>query len=178
MSARQRLKSSQLFTLAGVVLVVLAFVTFPTKVMLQAQPGDEDDYMVGWLFSPIIGVWGLVAVTLGIVQSSMPRRKAESYLLFILSVVCVALTYGAYLAVVFGSGLTMSVGKGEPFFLLFFVLVIVPSLVTIVSTVKFLKTEDRQIFLVSKRAKAATLLSLVAVPWVYTGILLAYLNVF
>ncbi len=178
MSIRQRLKSSQLFTLAGVVLVVLAFVTFPTKVMLQAQSGDEDDFLVGWLLSPIIGVWGLAAINLGFVQSSMPRRKAESYLLFILSLVCMALAYGAYLAVVFGSGLISSVGRGEPFFLLFFGLVLVSSLVTIASSVKFFKAGDKQVFLVSKRAKAATLLSMVAVPLVYTGILLTYLNVF
>jgi hypothetical protein len=169
--------SSQVFLLLGIVLVALAFVTFPTKAMIQAQPGDEDDYMIGWLFAPIIGIWGFAAITLGLVQSSIPKRKAESYLLFIVAVVCVALTYAAYLAVAFGSGLIASVGRGELFFWLYFCLVLAPSLVTIGFTVKFFKAGDKPVFSVGKKVKVATLFLLVATPLLYTFALLVYLNV-
>jgi hypothetical protein len=171
------LTSSQIFTIIGAVLIFLALVTFPTKVMIQAQPGDEDDYMIGWLFAPIIGVFGLAAVALGLAQTSMPKRSVESYLLFFMLVVSVGLVYGGYLAVAFGSGLIMSAGRGEPFFWIYFGLVLAPSLIIIGLTAKFLKAMDRPVFLINKKVKAATLFLLVAVPLTYTCVLLAYLNV-
>jgi len=165
-----------MFLLLGIALVVLAFAAFPTRVSIQAQPGDEDYYTVGWLFAPIIGVWGLASVTLGLVQSSMPRRSIEPYLLFILAVVCIGLSFAAYTAVVFGSGIIYSVGRGEPFFWLYFGLVLAPSLITISSTVKFLKAKEKTSTLMSNKVRAAAFVLLAAVPLTYWIGFATYLN--
>ena len=71
---------------------------------------------IGWLFAPIIGIYGLASVVLGLVHSSILKRTVELYLVPILAVVSVGLAYAVYMVVVFGSGIIQSVGRGEPFF--------------------------------------------------------------
>jgi hypothetical protein len=164
--------SSRMFLYLGVALVALAVVTFPTRIPIQEQPMDVDYYSVGWLFAPIIGIWGLVSVVLGLVQSSSPKRKIESYLLPILAVVSVSLVYAAYLAVVLGSGIIRSVGKGEPFFWLYFGLVLVPSLLIYASATKFLRSKEKIDFLANKKVRAATFVILAAVPLSYITVFL------
>jgi hypothetical protein len=108
---------SRSFLYLGIALVGLALVTFPMRIPIQAQPMDVDYYSMGWLFAPIIGMWGLASTVLGLVEMSWPKRRIESYLIPILAIVSVGLAYAAYLAIVFGSGIIRSVGRGEPFFL-------------------------------------------------------------
>ena len=95
--------SFRVFLYLGIGLVVLAVATFPMKIPIQAQPGDVDYFIIGWLFAPIIGIWGLASIVLGLVQSSMPKRRIESYLLPLLVMVSVGLAYAAYLVIVFGT---------------------------------------------------------------------------
>jgi hypothetical protein len=161
-----------MFLYLGIALVVLAVVTFPTRIPIQAQPMDVDYYGIGWLFAPIIGVWGLASIVLGLVQSSSPKRKIESYLLPMLAVVSVSLAYAAYLAVVFGSGIIRSVGKGEPFWWLYFGLVLAPSLLIYASAIKFLRSKEKIDFLANKKVRATTFVVLAAVPLSYTAIFL------
>lgn len=170
--------SSRVFLLLGIGLVALAIVSFPTRVTFgdRGALGGSEDYNVGWLFAPIIGVWGLASIALSLVQSSMPKRRAETYLLFIDAVVCVGLAFATFMVVVFGSGIITSVGRGEPFFWLYFGLVLAPSLIILASTVKFLKAGEKTIFQVRKRAKAAVFVVLAAVPLIYSFAFLAYAN--
>ncbi|MCW4018301.1 MAG: hypothetical protein NWF00_06445 [Candidatus Bathyarchaeota archaeon] len=90
------------------------------KIPIYAQPNDVDYFSAGWLFAPVVGVWGLSIVIIGLVQSAAPKRRIENFLLPIMASVSVGLAYAAYLVAVFGSGIIRSVGRDEPFFLLYF----------------------------------------------------------
>ena len=166
---------SRLFIYLGVALIVLAFVAFPTRIPLQAQPGDVDYFGVGWLFAPIIGIWGLASIVLGLVQSSSPKRIIESYLLPVVAVVTVGLAYATYMVAVFGLGIIRSVGRGEPFWWLYFVLVLVPSVLIYASTIKFLKSEKKPILLMNNKVKAAAFVMLAGVPLSFTAVFLVLL---
>lgn len=162
--------------LLGIGLVTLAIVSFPTRVTFgdRTEPAGSEDYNVGWLFAPIIGVWGLASIALSLVQSSMPKRRTEYYLLFIDAVVCVGLAFAFFMAIVFGSGIVTSVGRGEPFFWLYFGLVLAPSLIILASTVQFLRAGERAIFQVNKKVKVTVFAVLAAVPLTYSITFLAY----
>ena len=168
---------SSMFVYLGIALILLAVVSLPMKIPVQAQPGDVEFFSIGWLFAPIIGVWGLASTVLGLVQSSQPERKIESYLLLVLAVVTVSLAYAAYTVVVFGSGIIRSVGRGEPFFWVYFSLVLAPSLLIYTSSIRFLKSKERLDFLANQKVRIAMLVTLATVPLSYTAIffLLMYL---
>jgi hypothetical protein len=169
---------SRVFLLLGCALVVFAVVTFPMRIALgdQTEPLGNEDLMVGWLFSPIIGVWGLASISFGLAQSSMPKRTAESCLLFISAVVCVALAFAVYLAGIFGSGVITNVGKADPFFWIYFSLVLAPSIVIISSTVKFIKTKEKLNFLFNRKVRDAAFAALAVVPLAYSVALATFLN--
>ncbi len=169
--------SSRMFLYLGLLLIVLAVVTLPTKIPLQAQPMDVDYYTVGWLFAPIIGVWGLASVVLGLVGISAPKSRITTYLSVILVVVTVGLAYASYLAAVFGTGIIRSVGQGEPFWWLYFGLVLAPSALIYASAFKFFKAKEKTEILVNKKVKTAALVVLPAVPLSYTTIFLLLLQV-
>jgi hypothetical protein len=161
--------SSRTFICLGLVLIALAIVTFPIRIPLQAQPMDVDYYSVGWLFAPITAVWGLASVVLGLVESSAPKNQITLYLYAILVVVTVGLAYATYLVAVFGTGIIRSVGHGEPFWWLYFGLVLAPSVLMYTSAVKFFRAKEKTEILVNKKVKAATLVILAAVPLSYTA---------
>jgi hypothetical protein len=163
------LTSSRIFLYLGIALVALAIITFPTRIPLEAQPMDPDYYSVGWLFAPIIGVWGLASIVLGLVHSPSPKRTIEVYLLPVLAVVTVGLAFATYMVAVFGSGIIRSVGRGEPFWWLYFVMVLSPSLLIYTSAVKFLRSKERIDFLASQKVRVATFVTLAAVPLSYTA---------
>lgn len=173
---RSSFTSSRVFLFLGIGLVALAFVSFPTRVTFgdRGALGGSEDYNVGWLFAPIIGVWGLASIALSLIQSSMPKHRSEYYLLFINAVVCTGLAFATYMVVVFGSGIVTSVGRGEPFFWLYFGLVLAPSLIILASTVQFLRAGERAIFQVNKKVKVAVFAVLAAVPLTYSITFLAY----
>lgn len=125
----------------------------------------------------IIGIYGLASIVLGLVQSSSPKGRIKSYLLPLLAVVSVGLAYAAYLVVVFGLGIVRSAGRGEPFFWLYFGLVLAPSLLIYASAIKFLKSGGRIGFLANRKVQAALFVVLAAVPLSYTAgfLLLMYL---
>ena len=114
----------------------------------------------------------LASTVLGLVQSSKPKRKIESYLSLILAVATVSLAYAAYLVIVFGSGIIKSVGRGEPFFWVYFSLVLAPSLLIYAHSIKFLTSKERLDFLTNQKVRIATFAALAAVPLSYTTILL------
>lgn len=139
---------------------------------------DYEYFSVGWLFAPIIGFWGLASVALGLVQSSAPKRKIESYLLPVSTVVCVSLTFVAYMMFVFGSGIVSSAGRGEPFWWIYFVFILIPSLLVIASTLKYVKskTESGAVW-ASTKVKIVAFIVLAMVPLSYSAVLLFYFRV-
>jgi len=163
---------SRMFLYLGIALIALAVFTFPTTIPIEAQPMDTDYYSVGWLFAPIIGIWGLASIVLGLVQSSKPKRRIESYLSLILIVVTVSLAYAAYLVIVFGSGIISSAGRGDPFFWVYFSLVLAPSLLIYASSIRFLRSKERIVFLANQKVRVATFVAFAAVPLSYTAIFL------
>jgi hypothetical protein len=163
---------SRMFLYLGVALIALTVFIFPIRIPIEAQPGDVDYFSTGWLFAPIIGVWGLASTVLGLVQSSQPKRKIESYLLLILAGVTVSLAYAAYMVIVFGSGIISSVGRGEPFFWVYFGLVLAPSLLIYTFSIRFMRSKERLDFLANQKVRIATFIALAAVPLTYTAIFL------
>ena len=161
-----------MFLYLGIALLLLAGVSLAIRVPVQGQPGDVDYFSMGWLFAPIIGVWGLASIVLGLVQSSQPKRKIESYLLLILAVITVSLAYAAYLVIIFGSGIISSVGRGEPFSWVYFSLALAPSLLIYIYSIRFLRSEKRLDFLVNQKVRMTTFVVLAAVPLSYTAIFL------
>lgn len=178
MLSRRLFTSSNVFILLGIALFVAALVAFPTRIEFvdQQAPGHSEDYGVGWLFAPIMGVWGLASLALGLVQSTKPKWHVARLLLLLSALVCVGLSFAAYMVIFYGFGIVASVGRGEPLFLVYFGLVLAPSLVILASTVKFLKAGEKTIFQVNKRAKAAVFVVLAAVPLTYSFAFLAYAN--
>ena len=165
-----------MFLYLGIALIALAVFIFPMRIPIEAQPGDVDYFSVGWLFAPIIGIWGLASIVIGLVQSSQPKRKTESYLSIILAVVTVSLAYAAYLLIVFGSGIISGVGRGEPFFWVYFGLVLAPSLLIYASSIRFLRSEERLEFLTNQKVRLATFITLAAVPLSYTAVFLLLMH--
>ena len=147
MVPRNLLVGSSMFLYLGIALILLAVVSLTVRIPVQGQPGDVDYLSMGWLFAPITGVWGLASAVLGLVQSSKPKRKIESYLSLILAVVTVSLAYAAYLVIVFGSGIISSVGRGEPFFWVYFSLILAPSLLIYAYSIRFLRSKEKLDFL-------------------------------
>jgi len=164
--------SSRMFLYLGIGLVVLAVATFPMKIPIQAQAGDVDYFGIGWLFAPIIGVWGFASLVLGLVHSFSPKRTIESYLLPLLVVVTVGLAYATYMVVFFGSGIIHSAGRGEPFWWLYFLMVLVPSLLIYASAVKFLRSKEPINLLANQKVRVATFVTLATVPLLYTCVFL------
>jgi hypothetical protein len=91
------------------------------------------------------------------------------------AVVTVGLAYATYMVAVFGLGIIRSVGRGEPFWWLYFILVLVPSVLIYASTIKFLKSEKKPILLMNNKVKAATFVILAGVPLSFTAVFLVLL---
>jgi hypothetical protein len=172
------LEGSYMFLYLGIALILLAFLSLPMIIPIQTQPRDVDYFSIGWLFAPILGVWGLTSTVLGLVQSSQPKRRVESYLLVILAVVTISLAYATYMVIVFGSGIISSVGRGEPFFWVYLILVLAPSLLIYASSIRFMRSKERLDFLSNQKVRIATFVALASVPLSYTVIflLLMYLR--
>lgn len=169
--------SSTIFLVLGIALFVLALFSFPTRVEFvdQQELGHSEHYNIGWLFAPIIGVWGLASLALGLVQSTKPKWRVAPLLLLLSALVCVGLSFAFYMVIFYGLGIVSSVGRGEPLFLLYFGLVLTPSIIILTSTVKFLKAGEKAIFQVRAKVKAAVFVVLAAVPLTYSIVFLAYI---
>jgi hypothetical protein len=163
--------------LLGLALVIVALVVFPMRLPLQTQPGDVDYYGVGWLFAPILGVWGMASLTLGLTQCSITKKKVESFLLPVFAIVTVGLAYASYMAIVFGSGIWLSVGRGEPLWLIYFAVTLVPSAIVFAATAMFLRAESKLRIMLSKKSLRAGLFTVaVSTPVVYSASLLLFLR--
>ncbi len=171
--------SSRLFFLLGLGLVILAFGTFPmrTAILDHAVAGGVEYFRVGWLFTPVILVWGLVSLILGLVQSC--SRKAETLLLIIDAFVLVMLAFGLSFAVIMAAfyGSVIASTLAEPFWWLYLTLTLVPcGLVLAFSAMFYRKREKMDLMLSKWKVKAASFAAVSSVPLVYFAGLLFYLK--
>jgi hypothetical protein len=111
---------------------------------------------------------GASQLAIGLVGYPRTNWSVVRLLLFISAFVCVGLFMAFCMFLFYGLGVVASVGRGGPFFLLYFGLVLAPSIVVLTSTIKFLKAGERAIFHVSKEAKIAAFVALAAVPLLYS----------
>ena len=139
-------KSSRLFLYLGFGLFFLALVTFPTRVMIQVQPGDFDDVSVGWLFAPIIGAWGLAGVALGITESSLTKKDALLSLLPVFALIYIGLGLASWVVTVYGANW---------FWRVYFGLLLFPCLIANTACILYFKEgETRPYFDESENKKA------------------------
>lgn len=164
------LKSSRLFLYLGLGLVFLALVTFPTRVMIQVQPGDFDDVGVGWLFAPIIGVWGLASVALGITEAFLSRKKVLLCLLPVFALIYIGLGFASWMVMAYGENW---------FWRVYFGLLLFPCLIANTAGILYLtKKEKLAHTLKNQRTRIITFIALIAVPLLYTAIFLLLFTIF
>jgi len=174
MFLKQWLTPSRLFLYTGFTLIILAFVAFPTGVWLQTQPGDYDYSGIGWLFSPIIGIWGLASIVLGIVQSSMPKLKTLQYMIPIIVLIIVGLLFAGWLAIMDNSALALIISN--PFWWIYFSLFLIPCLIIGIIAFLFLKNKEKlDSVLARKRLRNAILSTIIIVTLLYTITLFLFL---
>jgi len=162
-------KSPRLFLLLGFVLIITAVVVFPTKIILHPQPIDADNIGVGWIFSPVIGAWGLFSATFGLIQEPWKKLKVQTFLLPILTLALGGLLFIALLLVTTGSGILREMARGQLFWLFYISLTVIPSLIVITLTIVHFKREEKKgPVLVSKKVKATVFTTSVMVPLLYS----------
>ncbi|MFB3888879.1 MAG: hypothetical protein ACE14S_05260 [Candidatus Bathyarchaeia archaeon] len=176
MTPERLFTSSRVFLILGVALLVLAAVSFPTRIVVgdMAEPMGYDKVNVGWLFAPVVGVWGLASLVMGLAQSSAPRSRVEPFLLLILALVSAGAAYAGYLAFAFGTPLLHL--AAEPFFWLYFTLCLVPAIVVYVFGFRYFRAKERGELLARKKTKVMAFAATLTVPVSYFAAMLFYLN--
>ena len=132
---------------------------------------DSDYYGIGWLFAPIIGMWGLTSAVLGLVQSSTQREKTRTCLLLFMGLVFIVLGFAGWMAISYGIG-----SAGNPFWLVYFAMFLIPSSIIYVASYSFFRNKKRFTGVFSSQKRIITVFSiLIIVPLVYTVALLLQL---
>ena len=163
--------NSRIFLCLGISLLVFAATTFPMKVPVNPQPKDIGQYMdVGWWFAPIVGIWGLASIVLGVVQSSLPKRTIKYCLITLLALFTISLGYVTCMVPAFNRFLIRGVISGNPFYLLRLGLILVPSLLIYAAAINFLKPKYPIDFLKNYRLRVMTVSTMAAVPILYASL--------
>src|SRR3972149_9436474 len=98
MQLLQTLKSSRLFLYLGLGLVFLTLVSLPIKIQVNVQTPefpDYEDFNIGLLWAPVIGVYGLASFVLGIAEYSASKRRVWLYFLPIFVCLYIGLAFAA-----------------------------------------------------------------------------------
>ncbi len=161
-------KSSRLFLYIGLGLVVLAILAFPIKARFIGEtPGASETYGIGWLFAPVIGMFGFAGIILGLAQS--PKSHAV-YFLLVLVIMYAGLGFAGWMAVVYATPLWQ---MKNPFWWAYFFLFLIP---TAISTVTFIlrctKKDSLQKALSNKKIKLALGCLLVLIPILFSAFFL------
>lgn len=95
-------RSSRLFLYLGFGLIFLALICLPAMVRVVVQPEvmEYSHMAYGLIFAPIIGLWGLTSLALGIAESIISKRVL-AYLITLLCLVngiSALMIWGAYSA--------------------------------------------------------------------------------
>ncbi len=106
------------------------------------------------------------------------KMAIKYYLLPVLALVTVGLAYAMYMVIFFGSGIIRSAGRGEPFWWLYFLIILIPSLLIYFLAVKFLRSEGPINLLTSPKERITLIIKLGAVPFFYKFFVLLLLYLF
>lgn len=148
------------FLYSGLFLVFLALVTLPIRILMQAQPGDFDYYSIGWLFTPVIGTWGLASIALGVMEASLKQKETLVLLLLVFAPI--------YVCLAFASWMVMNNAMNW-FWRLYFGFIFFSFLIGHAAVFfHFTKKEKLARILKKRRTRIFVFITLVAVPILYT----------
>lgn len=122
-------RNNSLFLFIGLALIFVAVIVFPIRANVEVEPGDVDDIGIGWLFSPIIGVWGLNSLAIGILASSLSRTKTVLSILPVFLLIYTGLAFTIWMVLVYGSVI---------FWWAYFSLFLIPSLAVSIVSILYL----------------------------------------
>ncbi len=164
--------SPHLFLLFGFTLVILAVIILPTKLLLPAQPMDPDYYNVGWLFSPVIGSWGLFSAAFGLIQLSWKKLKIQVFLLPIFALALAIMMFTISVVASLGSSLIHTARMDvQLFWFSYAVLTVIPSIIVTALTAMQLRKKEKGPVFVGKKLRVAAFAASVAVPLLYSVVL-------
>jgi hypothetical protein len=94
----QAFKNPRLFLYLGFSLVFLTLVSLPIKIQVNVQTPefpDYEDFNIGLLLAPVIGVYGLASLALGITESSGSKQAGWLSFLPVFVFIYIGLAFAA-----------------------------------------------------------------------------------
>ena len=103
MSFLNFVRNSRLFLYLGFGLIFLGLVCLPAKVKVVVQPEvmETELWHMGPIFAILIGVWSFPSLLLGIIESSMSKKKILSWFTLILCLASIVLVSSVWDAIRF-----------------------------------------------------------------------------
>ncbi len=160
-------KSSRLFLYFGLVLVFIAIVSFTTTTKFSLGAGFNT-YGTGWLFAPVIGVWGLASLALWIMTSASSKEDVVSHLLPLFALMCTGLAFATWMAI----GFNASPNDANFFWWIYFGLFLAPSVIAGVAGFLYFTRKEKLVKTLSNPKTQVVMSCLLAsTPLVYTAVL-------
>lgn len=134
---KKLLSNSRLFLYIGFGLLVLSLVFLPIKTEVNVQTADFPDYEtfnIGFLFAPVIGVWGLMSIAMGILASSWSRTKTVLSITPVFVLIYTGLAFTIWMVLAYGSVI---------FWWGYFSLFLVPSIVANIVTILYMSRKNQ-----------------------------------
>ena len=157
------LSNSHLFLYIGFGLLALSLVFLPIKSEVNVQTADFPDYEtfnIGFLFAPIIGVWGLTSIAIGILASSRSRTKTVLSIIPVFVLIYTGLAFTIWMVLAYGSVI---------FWWGYFSLFLVPStIIAIISVFYLLNKEVLLDALKNPKSIIAISCLIILVPLIYS----------
>jgi hypothetical protein len=166
------LRNPRLFLFIGFGLIIYSLVLLPITVEVDVHSSatannpavfpDYETFGIGFLFAPVVAVWGLMGIAIGTLASS--RSKTKTLLSIIpVGLICVGLAFTIWMVLRYGYVV---------FWWGYFCLFLVPSIVTIVVSVLYLLKKERLLNAFNNR-KTVLVVScfIVSVPLLFSVIL-------
>jgi len=109
MPLRNFLRSPRLFLYLGFLLVLLGLVCLPAKVPVVVQPETPETELlhVGPVIAILVGSWGLPSLLLGVVESSLSKKRFLSASILVLCLANAILALSIWDAVRFWRGMLL-----------------------------------------------------------------------
>lgn len=161
--SESRAFKNRLFLYIGLILILLSVAIFPIQANLEAEPGDIDAIGVGWLFSPVIGIWGLTSLAIGIFASSLSRTKTVLSILPVFVLIYGGLAFTIWMVLLYGSVI---------FWWGYFSLFLIPGIIASTVSILYLLKKER-LFNALSNSKIIIAISccIVLIPLLYSLVL-------
>ena len=170
----QAFKSSRLFLYLGLGLVFLTLVSLPIKIKVNVQTPefpDYEDFNIGLLWAPVMGVYSLASLVLGIAESSASKHGVWLYFLPVFIFIYIGLAFAAGI-------LYYPVNREYWFWWVYLGLVLIPSILAhAVVLLHFTNKEKLVKALENPKIRIPTFVVLTAVPLIFAGVFLLTLTI-